>query len=82
MTRRVVIAGGGTGGHIFPGLAVVRELPALGAEPHWLGARRGLEAESLWIDARQRRLESRVDLHLALGGGFDAWSTEKETQQP
>jgi UDP-N-acetylglucosamine--N-acetylmuramyl-(pentapeptide) pyrophosphoryl-undecaprenol N-acetylglucosamine transferase len=45
MSRAVVVAGGGTGGHIFPGLAVVRELQALGAEPHWLGARRGLEAE-------------------------------------
>lgn len=45
MSRRVVIAGGGTGGHIFPGLAVARELQSLGVEVHWLGARRGLEAE-------------------------------------
>ncbi len=45
MTRRVVIAGGGTGGHIFPGLAVARELRAREVEVHWLGARRGLEAE-------------------------------------
>lgn len=45
MNRRVVIAGGGTGGHIFPGLAVARELRARGIEVHWLGARRGLEAE-------------------------------------
>lgn len=45
MTRTVVVAGGGTGGHIFPGLAVVRELQVLGAEVHWLGAKRGLEAE-------------------------------------
>jgi UDP-N-acetylglucosamine--N-acetylmuramyl-(pentapeptide) pyrophosphoryl-undecaprenol N-acetylglucosamine transferase len=41
----VVVAGGGTGGHIFPGLAVVRELQLMDAEVHWLGARRGLEAE-------------------------------------
>jgi UDP-N-acetylglucosamine--N-acetylmuramyl-(pentapeptide) pyrophosphoryl-undecaprenol N-acetylglucosamine transferase len=45
MSRRIVIAGGGTGGHIFPGLAVAHELQALGIEVHWLGARRGLEAE-------------------------------------
>jgi NodT family efflux transporter outer membrane factor (OMF) lipoprotein len=44
--------------------------------------RRALDAESQWIDARQSRLESRVDLHLALGGGFDAWSADEETQQP
>jgi UDP-N-acetylglucosamine--N-acetylmuramyl-(pentapeptide) pyrophosphoryl-undecaprenol N-acetylglucosamine transferase len=45
MTRRVVVAGGGTGGHVFPGLAIAAELQALGVEVHWLGARRGLEAE-------------------------------------
>jgi UDP-N-acetylglucosamine--N-acetylmuramyl-(pentapeptide) pyrophosphoryl-undecaprenol N-acetylglucosamine transferase len=45
MSRRVVIAGGGTGGHVFPGLAVATELQSLGVEVHWLGARRGLEAE-------------------------------------
>ncbi|HPA80407.1 MAG TPA: undecaprenyldiphospho-muramoylpentapeptide beta-N-acetylglucosaminyltransferase [Thermoanaerobaculales bacterium] len=45
MSRPVVVAGGGTGGHIFPGLAVARELQALGARAHWLGARKGLEAE-------------------------------------
>ena len=45
MNRRVVIAGGGTGGHIFPGLAVARELKAREIDVHWLGARRGLEAE-------------------------------------
>ena len=45
MSRRVVIAGGGTGGHVFPGLAVAAELQSLGVEVHWLGARRGIEAE-------------------------------------
>jgi len=45
VTRPVVVAGGGTGGHIFPGLAVAEELARLGVEVHWLGARRGLEGE-------------------------------------
>ncbi|HVR34769.1 MAG TPA: efflux transporter outer membrane subunit [Methylomirabilota bacterium] len=32
--------------------------------------RRLLNAESQWIAVRRQRLENRVDLHLALGGGF------------
>jgi UDP-N-acetylglucosamine--N-acetylmuramyl-(pentapeptide) pyrophosphoryl-undecaprenol N-acetylglucosamine transferase len=41
---RVLIAGGGTGGHIIPGLAIADELRArYGAEVQWVGAERGLE---------------------------------------
>ncbi len=42
--REIVIAGGGTGGHLFPGLAVAAELHRAGAPVSWLGAERGLEA--------------------------------------
>ncbi len=46
---RVIFAGGGTGGHLYPGLAIaralVRERPSI--EPMFIGARRGIERDVL-----------------------------------
>jgi UDP-N-acetylglucosamine--N-acetylmuramyl-(pentapeptide) pyrophosphoryl-undecaprenol N-acetylglucosamine transferase len=46
---RVVFAGGGTGGHLYPGLAIARELVRLDprVEPFFVGALRGVEREVL-----------------------------------
>ena len=42
--RPVLIMAGGTGGHVFPALALARHLRAQSFEVVWLGTRRGLES--------------------------------------
>lgn len=43
MSKTIMIMAGGTGGHIFPGIAVGRELRERGIEVVWLGGKVGLE---------------------------------------
>lgn len=48
MSRRVIVmTGGGSGGHVYPGLAVVRSLQQMqnDLEFHWIGTADGMEAK-------------------------------------
>jgi UDP-N-acetylglucosamine--N-acetylmuramyl-(pentapeptide) pyrophosphoryl-undecaprenol N-acetylglucosamine transferase len=42
--KNIVIVAGGTGGHVYPAMAVALELRQRGYEIHWLGTAAGLEA--------------------------------------
>jgi UDP-N-acetylglucosamine--N-acetylmuramyl-(pentapeptide) pyrophosphoryl-undecaprenol N-acetylglucosamine transferase len=44
---KILFAGGGTGGHLMPALALARAVSALGHEVVMIGARRGIEADIL-----------------------------------
>ena len=60
--KRVLIMAGGTGGHVFPGLALARYLRENGVEVHWLGTRLGLESRLV--------PEANFPLHFIIIGGL------------
>ena len=43
--KRLMVMAAGTGGHIFPGLAIAETMKARGWDVSWLGTARGMERE-------------------------------------
>jgi UDP-N-acetylglucosamine--N-acetylmuramyl-(pentapeptide) pyrophosphoryl-undecaprenol N-acetylglucosamine transferase len=71
-TRPIIIMAGGTGGHVFPALALARLLRARSCEVVWLGTRRGLEARV--IPAERIAIEW-LSIAGLRGKGFLGWLT-------
>jgi UDP-N-acetylglucosamine--N-acetylmuramyl-(pentapeptide) pyrophosphoryl-undecaprenol N-acetylglucosamine transferase len=67
--KTVLIAAGGTGGHIFPALAVARRLQSEGLSVHWVGSSRSLEQRLVkpYFNLTCMRIES------VRGRGHFAW---------
>ena len=72
---RVLFAGGGTGGHLYPGIAIARALKQLrpDVEPFFIGARRGIERDILPTTEFPHVL---LDLHpLYRSRAWENWKT-------
>ncbi|WP_236074854.1 undecaprenyldiphospho-muramoylpentapeptide beta-N-acetylglucosaminyltransferase [Teredinibacter purpureus] len=54
--KRILISAGGTGGHVFPGLALAAALAARGYDIHWMGTATGIESRLV--------IEAGIPLHL------------------
>ena len=72
---RIIFAGGGTGGHLYPGLAIARAVQALrpDVQPFFVGARRGVERDVLPTTGYPHLL---LDLHpLYRSAVWNNWRT-------
>ena len=72
---RILFAGGGTGGHLYPGLAIARALVKLSPDvkPFFIGARRGIEKNVLPTTEFPHEL---LDLHpLYRSRPWENWKT-------
>ncbi|MGB5334945.1 MAG: glycosyltransferase, partial [Woeseiaceae bacterium] len=71
--RPILVMAGGTGGHVYPALAVARALQAKSWNVVWLGTQRGLEARVIpaagidieWISVKGLRRKGLLSLLVA-----------------
>lgn len=70
-TAGILIAAGGTGGHVFPAVAVAARLVSMGLPVHWIGTSRGLERR---VAASADWPLTEIDFEGVRGKGLMGWA--------
>ncbi|MDG6774023.1 undecaprenyldiphospho-muramoylpentapeptide beta-N-acetylglucosaminyltransferase [Thiomicrorhabdus sp. ZW0627] len=68
--KKVLIMAGGTGGHVFPGIAIAHALQQKGVEVSWLGTQGGMETE--WVEEAGIPFEA-ISIKGLRGNGLAGW---------
>lgn len=68
--KKILIMAGGTGGHVFPGLALAEALAEHQIETVWLGTQNGMEQQ--WVSAAKVPFDS-IAIKGLRGNGFKGW---------
>lgn len=68
--KRIMIMAGGTGGHVFPGIALAQAFAKHGIETHWLGTEGGLEEN--WVIQAELPF-SAISIKGLRGNGLKGW---------
>jgi len=70
MAYKVMIMAGGTGGHVFPGIAIAHALEKQGVAVSWLGTEGGMEAE--WVEQAKIPF-NKISIKGLRGNGLVGW---------
>ena len=74
---KLMVMAGGTGGHVFPALAVAKELQNQKIDVVWLGTKKGLEARV--VPENNISIQKKSFIKLSLGSYYSYFNSKAWT---